>query len=103
VTDKGAWDVAELDGPAAPPRDNGELVFRAPWEAHTFAVAVALVDRLGLPWEAFRRRLIEQIHREPDRAYYENWTLALESLVLDLRITNTAELDAATPAQRGPL
>ena len=47
-------DVALMEGPAALPRDNGELVFSAPWEARAFALAVALVDRLDLPWDAFR-------------------------------------------------
>jgi nitrile hydratase accessory protein len=103
VTDNVTWDVVQLDGPAAPPRDNGELVFHAPWEARAFAVAVALIDRLGLPWDAFRQRLIEQIHRDPGRGYYESWTLALESLILDFGITDAAELAAATPVQRAPL
>jgi nitrile hydratase accessory protein len=95
--------MAQFDGPAAPPRDNGELVFRAPWEARTFALAFALIGRLGLPWDAFRQRLIEQIQRDPGRAYYENWTLALESLVLGLGISDAADLRAATPAQRASL
>ena len=29
-------------GPAAPPRDNGELVFAAPWESRAFGLALAL-------------------------------------------------------------
>ena len=66
-----------MEGPAALPRDNGELVFSAPWEARAFALAVALVDRLDLPWDAFRSRLIEQIAAEPDRPYYESWAAAL--------------------------
>ena len=37
-------DVASADAPAAPPRDNGELVFEAPWESRAFGVAVALHD-----------------------------------------------------------
>ena len=31
-------------GPAAPPRDNGELVFTAPWQSQAFGVALALYD-----------------------------------------------------------
>src|SRR5437660_112812 len=51
-------EVSLMDGDSALPRDNGELVFAAPWEARAVAMAVALVDRLGLPWDEFRTRLI---------------------------------------------
>jgi len=34
---------------ASLPRDNGELVFEAPWQARALAIAVALVEKLGLP------------------------------------------------------
>ena len=47
-------EVAFMDGAAALPRDNGELVFAAPWEGRALAFAVALVERLDLPWDAFR-------------------------------------------------
>ena len=43
------------------PRDNGDLVFDAPWQARALAIAVALVDRLDLPWDAFRHRLMAKI------------------------------------------
>jgi hypothetical protein len=29
------------------PRDNGELVFEAPWQARALAIAVALVEKLA--------------------------------------------------------
>ena len=41
---------ASLDDESLP-RDNGELVFEAPWQARALAIAVALVERLGLPWD----------------------------------------------------
>jgi hypothetical protein len=96
-------EVALMDGPAALPRDNGELVFATPWEGRAVAVAVALVDHLGLPWDVFRSRLIEAIANSPTRPYYECWTVALESLVVDLRLTTTAAIDAAMPSERSPL
>ena len=34
-------EVAFMEGVAALPRDNGELVFAAPWEGRAFALAVA--------------------------------------------------------------
>ncbi len=55
--------VALMDGLGALPRDNGELMFAAPWEARALALAVALVERLDLPWDTFRLRLIEADRR----------------------------------------
>ena len=34
--------LLDSSGPAAPPRDNGELVFAAPWESRAFGLALAL-------------------------------------------------------------
>jgi nitrile hydratase accessory protein len=95
--------IALIDGAAGPPRDNGEVVFDAPWEARAFALAIAVVQRLDLPWDAFRLRLIDQITDAPDRPYYESWTLALELLILNLGLTTPDALDARTPAERAPL
>ena len=92
-----------IDIPADLPRDNGEIVFSAPWEARAVAVALALVQRLDLPWDAFRHRLTAAIAEAPDRPYYESWTVALESLVLDLDLTTATALDAATPTERPSL
>jgi nitrile hydratase accessory protein len=85
------------------PRDNGELVFEAPWQTRALALAVALVDKLGLPWDAFRRRLMDEIATDPQRPYYESWSAALESMVVDLNLTTPAALDAAAPTERAPL
>jgi nitrile hydratase accessory protein len=92
---------APLDD-ASLPRDNGELVFEAPWQARALALAVALVDKLGLPWDAFRRRLMDEIDKNPQRPYYESWGTALESMVVDLDLTTPAALDAAAPTERAP-
>ena len=63
------------------PRQNGELVFDAPWQGRVLAMAVGAVDALGLEWDDFRQRLIAAIAADPDRPYYESWTVALEQLV----------------------
>jgi nitrile hydratase accessory protein len=78
----------DIDGPAAPPRRNGELVFQAPWESRLFGVTMAL-HRAGIfEWEEFRRLLIAHIEaweddRRPGRnwSYYARWQAALESLL----------------------
>jgi nitrile hydratase accessory protein len=85
------------------PCDNGELVFEAPWQARALAIAVALVEELGLPWDAFRHRLMDEIAKHPQRPYYESWGAALESMVVELDLTTPAALDAAAPTERAPL
>jgi nitrile hydratase accessory protein len=85
------------------PRDNGELVFEAPWQARALAIAVALVEKLGLPWDAFRQRLIDAIAEDPQRPYYESWGSALESMVVELELTTPSDLDAAAHTERTPL
>jgi nitrile hydratase accessory protein len=94
--------VALMDGSPLP-RDNGELVFDAPWEARALAMAVALTEKLGLEWDDFRTRLMAAIADDPDRPYYESWAVALESLVLSLELATPTALDAAAPTERAPL
>ena len=49
-------------------------VFDAPWQARALAIAVALVDKLDLPWDTFRRRLMDEIATDPQRPCYESWS-----------------------------
>src|SRR4029078_3552917 len=49
-------------------------VFGAPWQARALAIAVALVDNLDLPWDTFRRRLMDEIATDPQRACYASWS-----------------------------
>jgi hypothetical protein len=64
------------------PRRNGELAFDAPWQSTVFALAGAVVEHaLDGDREPFRQQLIKAIAEEPDRPYWENWTVALEALV----------------------
>lgn len=53
----------ELDetGPAAPPRENGELVFDAPWQSRAFGVTAALADAGRLEWADFQAALIQRV------------------------------------------
>jgi hypothetical protein len=85
------------------PRDNGELAFDAPWQARALAIAVAVVERLGLPWDAFRHRLMASIAEDPQRPYYESLSEALESLVISHDLATAAALDDAMPTDRAPL
>ena len=49
--------VVELDieGTAAPPRVNGEMVFEAPWEGRAFGLVMTLCERNVIEWEVFSR------------------------------------------------
>lgn len=90
----------DIDGAAAPPRKNGELVFAAPWEGRAFGMAVALRERGVYDWNAFRDRLIAAIAAadckpEGERpAYNESWLAALERLLVDTGVLTRAEIEA---------
>jgi nitrile hydratase accessory protein len=71
---------------------DGEAVFAEPWEGRAFALAVQTVERMGLPWDEFRRRLIAEIAIDPHRPYYQSWLAALERLVLEHQATDAAGL-----------
>jgi nitrile hydratase accessory protein len=93
-----------LQGPAAPPRRNGELVFEAPWQGRAFGIGVALCERGVYGWEAFQKQLIAVIGAadaaaEP-AAYYEQWMAALERLLVDKGVLSHAEVEARSAAYR---
>ncbi|WP_420624758.1 nitrile hydratase accessory protein [Candidatus Poriferisodalis sp.] len=99
---------------AAPPRDNGELVFSEPWQARAFGLAADLVDGGHLTWDEFREHVIETIATweatsRSDEApeawdYYRCWLIALEQAVADhgllaaQALANRAERYAARPS-----
>lgn len=101
------------DGPAAPPRKNGELVFDAPWESRVFGMAVALFDQTGEDWALFSTRLAEAIAAlEPgtglstvlpvaadaDSRYYTAWLAALESVLVERGLVTRHDMDATAEA-----
>lgn len=80
--------AADLDAFPAIPRDNEGLVFRAPWEAQAFAMAVVLHERGHFTWKEFAARLADEIAAAKARGetddgsrYYEYWLVALERVV----------------------
>jgi nitrile hydratase accessory protein len=85
---------ADLEGPVSPPRDNGELVFAAPWERRVFGLTVALCRSHACEWEAFRQHLISRIAEDKTRPYWESWAAALEDLLADTRTLAPKELQA---------
>jgi nitrile hydratase accessory protein len=70
------------------PRDQDGPVFREPWEARAFAMAVALHGRGLFTWPEWAEALareIKQAQAEGDadtgETYYRHWLAALETLV----------------------
>ena len=55
------------------------LAFDEPWQARAFGVCVALLERRGEPWEAFRSHLVRAIEDAPGEPYYETFVTALEA------------------------
>jgi nitrile hydratase accessory protein len=90
--------VAALEGEAALPRKNGELVFDAPWEGRVFGLAVSLADRDCYAWDEFRDQLIAEIGRADQSGdpstYYERWLASFEHLLLEKGLVSPDELEA---------
>jgi nitrile hydratase accessory protein len=70
------------------PRDGDGPVFREPWEAQAFAMALSLHERGLFTWTEWAAALAEEIKRaqangDPDLGdtYYQHWLAALERLV----------------------
>jgi nitrile hydratase accessory protein len=84
---------ADLEGPVSPPRDNGEIVFAAPWERRVFGVTVALCRSDACGWESFRQHLIRRIAEDESRPYWESWAAALEDILAETDTLARAEVD----------
>jgi len=94
VTELVRPEVQRMAGDAALPRENGELVFDAPWQGRVLGMALALVEQRGLDWDDFRQRLITAVDAEPTRLYYDSWAAALTDLVVDLGLVSAYELES---------
>ena len=81
------------------PRDSGGPIFREPWEAQAFAMALALYDRGVFTWPEWAATLAEEIKRaqaagDPDtgETYYHHWLNALERIVATKGVTDAQTL-----------
>ena len=68
------------------PRDNGALVFDAPWQGRALAMAVLAVERTGHDWDDFRAHLIASIDESPQRPYWESWVVALDLFLIEAHL-----------------
>ena len=85
---------ADLEGSVSPPRDNGEIVFGAPWERRAFGITLALCRSGRCDWESFRQRLIARIAEDQARPYWESWAVALEDVLARTATLESADVDA---------
>ncbi len=92
--------VAQMQGAAALPRKNGELVFDAPWQGRAFAMAVALHEQGLYDWDTFRTALIEAIARAEAAGgpfdYYACWLAAFERVLDGAALLRPAEVEERT-------
>ena len=84
--------------PGAPRGADGP-VFREPWEAQAFALAVTLHQRGLFTWPEWAATLSDEIGRaqaggDPDtgETYYRHWLAALERIVAEKGLTDAATL-----------
>jgi len=91
----------DLDGPAAPPRSNGELVFAEPWQGRAFGLVMALTERGVLAYEEFRTALVGRIAAwdaapppGADYSYYRCWLQALEQVLQERALVHGVDVDA---------
>ena len=92
-------DSADLGTLPRIPRDGDGPVFREPWEAQAFAMAVRLHEAGHFTWREWADRLASEIKAvaergEPDDGsrYYYHWLAALEQLVADKGLIAADEL-----------
>jgi nitrile hydratase accessory protein len=81
------------------PRDAAGPVFREPWEAQAFAMALALHERGVFTWPEWAATLGDEIKRaqsagDPDtgETYYRHWLAALERLVAEKGLASSETL-----------
>jgi nitrile hydratase accessory protein len=82
------------------PCDAEGPVFREPWEAQAFAMALALHERGVFSWSEWAATLSSEIKRaqaagDPDtgETYYRHWLAALERLIAVKGVTTSENLN----------
>ena len=81
------------------PRDDGGPVFREPWEAQAFSMALALHQRGVFTWPEWAAALAHELKRaqangDPDtgETYYRHWLATLERLVTEKGVASEQTL-----------
>jgi nitrile hydratase accessory protein len=81
------------------PHNNEGPVFRAPWEAEAFALAVSLNERGVFTWSEWAQVLGDEIKKaqaagDPDtgETYYHHWLTTLERILSEKGVTDSKQL-----------
>ena len=87
------------------PHDDDGPVFREPWEAQAFAMALALHARGLFSWNEWAAALADEIKRaqaagDPDsgETYYRHWLATLEKLIADKGVATPETLHRSRDA-----
>ena len=100
MTQKADKNIATMEAKNALPRENGELVFQAPWEARAFGLAVALNEKDLYKWREFSSQLASEIataeQNNNPSSYYARWVASLEELLIDRGLISREQLNART-------
>jgi nitrile hydratase accessory protein len=100
MTNRPDPEVANMEGAAALPRKNGELVFDELWEGRIFGLAAALHGQGAYPWRTFRDALVDRIAAADAAAdgstYYERFLRAFEDVAVARGLVTPEELTART-------
>jgi nitrile hydratase accessory protein len=82
------------------PRDTEGPVFREPWEAQAFAMAVALHGRGLFTWNEWAAALADEIKSaqaagdaDTGETYYRHWLATLEGLIAAKGVTTSETLN----------
>jgi nitrile hydratase accessory protein len=77
------------------PRDAEGPVFREPWQAQAFALAVQLNAEGAFTWTEWAQALARELASDPaddGSRYYDHWVAALEVLVVGRGFVPAAEM-----------
>jgi nitrile hydratase accessory protein len=87
------------------PRNDEGPVFREPWEAQAFALAVSLHDRGLFTWNEWANVLGDEIKKaqaagDPDtgETYYRHWLATLERIIAEKGLTDARALASTRDA-----
>jgi nitrile hydratase accessory protein len=86
------------------PRENGELVFKTPWEGRAFAMAVLMTEKGIYPWKDFNGKFVKEIGdaessqpgAEMLSSYYRHWVQAFEKVLLETAVFTPMQLKTRT-------
>ena len=93
ATERATWSVQSI------PRNEDGPVFREPWQAEAFALALSLHERGLFTWGEWAATLGEEIKKaqaagDPDtgETYYHHWLATLERIVAGKGVTDLRTL-----------